>query len=378
MKYTLYFTALMLFLSSCGGKVANTEPANEPTTNENLVQLTDVQLKNAEIATTKLAEKDISGVLKLNGKIDVPPQNMVSVSVPLGGYLRSTNLLPGTHVKKGDVIAVMEDQQYIQLQQDYLTAKAKLGFMEKEYLRQKDLNQSKASSDKVYQQAEADYRSERILVTSLTEKLQLAGINPNSISETHILRSVNVYSPINGFVSKVNINIGKYVSPTEVLFELVNPSDIHLSLKVFEKDLAKLYIGQKVVAYTNNQPQKKYKCEVLLIAHDLGDDRTADVHCHFENFDKALAPGTYMNAEVQVKNIKATVLPTDALVQFEGKQYVFRVLGSRRFEMTEVNTGESEDGYTQITLPEHSNIAHAEFVTKGAYSLLMMMKNKEE
>ena len=378
MKYTLYLSFLIMILGACGGKVTESGTTQAATTNENLVQLTDVQFKNAGIVTGNLVQKDISGVLKLSGKIDVPPQNMVSVSVPLGGYLRSTNLLPGTHVKKGDVIAVMEDQQYIQLQQDYLTAKAKLGFMEKEYLRQKDLNQSKAASDKVYQQAESDYRSERILLTSLAEKLRLAGINPNSISETHILRSVNVYSPIDGFVSKVNINIGKYVSPTEVLFELVNPSDIHLSLKVFEKDLDKLYIGQRVIAYTNNQTQKKYECEVLLIAHDLSDDRTADVHCHFENFDKGLAPGTYMNAEVQVKNIKAMAVPADALVRFEGKQYVFKVLGNRRYEMTEVNTGESEDGYTQIILPESSDLAQAEFVTKGAYSLLMMMKNKEE
>ena len=72
--------------------------------------------------------KEISSILKLNGIVDVPPQNMVSISVPLGGYLRSTSLLPGMHVRKGDVIAVMEDQQYIQLQQDYLTAKAKIGF----------------------------------------------------------------------------------------------------------------------------------------------------------------------------------------------------------------------------------------------------------
>jgi len=65
-----------------------------------------------------------------------------------------------------------------------------------------------------------------------------------------------VYSPINGFVSTVNVNIGKYVTASDVLFELVNPTDIHLALTVYEKDLNRLFIGQKLAAYSNNQPEK--------------------------------------------------------------------------------------------------------------------------
>ncbi|ASU35324.1 efflux RND transporter periplasmic adaptor subunit [Mucilaginibacter xinganensis] len=377
MKSIISVIAIVCLLSACGGKKKAGDETAQPV-NPNLVTLTNEQFKNAALQTGKMEQKEVSTILKLNGKIDVPPQNMVSISVPLGGYLKSTALLPGMHVIKGDVIAVMEDQQYIQLQQDYLTAKAKIIFLENEYKRQRDLNQSKASSDKIYQQAEADYRSQQVLVTSLSEKLKLAGINIKSINDTHINRSVNIYSPISGYVSKVNVNIGKYVSPTEVLFELVNPTDIHLALKVYEKDLDKLFIGQKVTAFTNNQPGKKYPCTILLIAKDLSADRNADVHCHFELFDKTLVPGTYMNAEIRVKNQKANVLPSDALVQYEGKQFVFKVMGNRQFEMTEVTAGESENGYTQILQADKGDLMNAGFVTKGAYSLLMMMKNKSE
>ncbi|MCO5947518.1 efflux RND transporter periplasmic adaptor subunit [Mucilaginibacter flavidus] len=376
MKSIIYLSAIILTLSACGGK----KPAAETTDkagNPNIVTLTDAQLKNASIATGKIGQQEISSILKLNGKIDVPPQNMVSISVPLGGYLKSTKLLPGMHVNKGEAIAVIEDQQYIQLQQDYLTAKARIGYLENEYNRQKDLNQSKASSDKVFQQAEAEYRSQQVLISSLAEKLQLIGINVRNISAAKISRSVNIYSPISGFVSKVNVNIGKYVSPTEVLFELVDPTDIHLALKVYEKDLDKLYIGQKLVAYTNNEPAKKHAGAILLIGRDLSADRNADVHCHFETYDKTLVPGTYMNAEIQVKNSKASVLPADAIIQFEGKQYVYRVRGGNQYEMTEVKTGESENGATEI-ITQNSETLSGVYVTKGAYSLLMMMKNKAE
>jgi len=376
MKPIIYLATLVLFLSACGQKQPATDEATEAKSSA-IVTLTDEQFKNAGITTGKIETKDISSVLKLNGQIDVPPQNMVSISVPLGGYLKSTKLLPGMHVNKGEAIATVEDQQYIQLQQDYLTAKARVGYLENEYKRQKELNQSKAASDKVFQQSEADYHTQLVLITSLAQKLQLAGINVRSISETNIARSVNIYSPISGFVSKVNVNIGKYVSPTEVLFELVNPTDIHLALKVYEKDLDKLYIGQKVISYTNNNPEKKHEGEILLIGRDLSADRNTEVHCHFEDYDKSLVPGTYMNAEVQVKNAKAAAIPTDALVEFEGKQYLYKVIGKNSYEMTEVNIGESENGYTEILNPS-SQLNNATLVIKGAYSLLMMMKNKAD
>ncbi|MES2268548.1 MAG: efflux RND transporter periplasmic adaptor subunit [Bacteroidota bacterium] len=376
MKPIIYLSAILITLSACGGKKPEAKTPEE-TGDPNIVTLTAAQLKNASISTGKITQQEISSTLKVNGKIDVPPQNMVSISVPLGGYLKSTKLLPGMHVNRGEAIAVIEDQQYIQLQQDYLTAKAKIGYLENEYNRQKDLNQNKASSDKVFQQAEAEFRSQQVLISSLAEKLQLIGINVRNISAAKISRSINIYSPITGFVSRVNVNIGKYVSPTEVLFELVNPTDIHLALKIYEKDLAKLYIGQKVIAYTNNEPQKKHDAAILLIGHDLSADRNADIHCHFETYDKTLIPGTYMNAEIQVKNTKASVMPADAIVQFEGKQYVYLVRGRNQYEMTEVKTGETENGFTEIIVEDSKTLAGT-YVTKGAYVLLMMMKNKAE
>ena len=365
----------MVLLIGCNSK--KEEQPSETTANTNLVSITDAQLKNATIETGQLEKKSISSILKVTGKIDVPPQNMVSVSMPLGGYLTSTKLLPGLHIVKGEVIATMEDQQYVQLQQDYLTTKSKLYFAEKEYQRQKELNQSQASSDKVYQQADAEYKTLRIMLSALAEKLRLISVNPNSLSEKNISKRVNIYAPINGFVSKVNVNIGKYVNPSDVLFELINPSDIHLNLKIFEKDITKLAIGQKLMAYTNNQPDIKHACEILLISKDLSiEDHSADVHCHFENYDKTLLPGMYMNAEINVKSENALTLPKDAVVNFEGKEYIFVVVSKNQFQMTEVKTGNSENGFIEIV--DNEQLTKNSIVTKGAYTLLMKLKNKAE
>src|SRR6185312_6278019 len=229
-----------------------------------------------------------------------------------------------------EVIAVIEDNQYIQLQQDYLTAKAQFSFNESEYNRQRELNQSKASSDKMYEQAKSTYQTQRILIRSLEEKLKLIRINPNNLTENNISKSINVYSPIDGFVTKVNENIGKYVTPSDVLFELVNPTDIHLNLKVFEKDLDKIFIGQQVLSFTNNNPDKKYDGDIILISKDVAPDGTTEVHCHFDNYDKNLFPGMYMNAEIGLKNKLRNVLPDEAVVHFEGKEYIFENTGKNK------------------------------------------------
>ena len=374
MKNIFFISFLSLFISC--KSTTESEKVSEETTPENIVTLTDAQLKNASIEIGKLESKSIASILKVNGKIDVPPQNMVSVSMPLGGYLKSTHLLPGMHVSKGQIIAKMEDQQYVQIQQDYLTTKSKLSYAEKEFTRQKELNQSQASSDKTFQQAETEYRNLRIELIALSEKLKLININPKSLSANKISKSVSIYSPINGFVSKVNVNIGKYVNPSDVLFELVNPDDIHLNLKIFEKDLAKLYIGQKVTAFTNND-SKKHPCEILLISKDLSvDEHSADVHCHFKDYDKNLYPGMYMNAEIEIKNNLANTLPEDAIVNFEGKNYIFIVIGPQKFKMVPVKTGNQENGIVEITASE--NLTKNNIIVKNAYILLMKLKNKNE
>ncbi len=370
---SLAIVATIISLSACTGKKA--EENNATTSIQTTIQLNDAQFKNAGIQIGELQQKQVSSTLKVNGKIDVPPQNMVSISVPLGGYLKSTNLLPGMHVSKGEIIASIEDPQYIQLQQDYLIAKAQISSLENEYNRQLELNKSKATSDKMFEQTRSTYFTQKITIKSLVEKLKLIGINPDQLNENSISRSINIISPINGFTSKINANIGKYINPSEVLFELVNPSDIHLNLKIFEKDINKLFIGQKLVAYNNVHPEIKHNCQILLISKDLNQNGSTEVHCHFENYDKTLIPGMYMNAEIEIKNNIASVLPEDAVVRFEGKQYIFEALGKNEFQFTEVEVGSIENGWIEI-LTELS--ASKKIVTKGAYTLLMSLKNKSE
>ena len=373
--FNLLFVALLAV--SCGeNQVVQEEVNKAPVLKTNTIVLTAAQSKNAEIQTSNLVMEGISSVIKLNGKIDVPPQNLVSVSVPFGGYLKSTELLPGKLVKKGQVLGVIEDQQYVKLQQEYLLAKVKLKVVEGEYIRQRELNASKASSDKVFQLAEGEYRNAKINLKALEENLEIIGVKPQRLDENKISKQITITSPINGYVAKVNANIGKYLTPSDVLFELVNVADIHLNISVFEKDLAALTIGQKVIAYNNSRPEQKYESEIILIGHSLSADKNTEVHCHFKKYDRSLVPGMYMNAEIELENKMAHTISENALIRFENKEYVFIEVSKLKFEMVQVNVGAKENGRVEIL--NFEKLKGLPIVSTGAYSLLMTLKNSEE
>ncbi|MDV3694614.1 efflux transporter periplasmic adaptor subunit [Elizabethkingia anophelis] len=375
-KYQWILVLLWIFSAVQCTQKEESAPKTGAPKDENIVSLTDAQLRNEPIETTELSMQSISTVLKLNGKIDVPPQNLVSVSTPLGGYLKSTGLLPGMKVSKGQVIAVIENPQFVQLQQDYLMAKSKYHFAQLDYNRQKKLNQSQASSDKVMQLAQSEMNSQQIIMNAIAQQLQLVNINAGSVTAGNIRKSVPVYSSINGFVSKVNVNIGKYVNPSDVLFELINPADIHLNLKVYEKDLAMLKTGQRIVAYSNINPDKKYDGEILLTGKDLDGNGIADVHCHFEKYHPELIPGMYMNAEVETETSFSNAVPEESVVDFEGKSYVFVEEKKQTYKMVPVTTNESENGFIQIL--NFQDFKGKKIVTKNAYTLLMKLKNTSE
>jgi len=374
---SFYLSSAFLLLLACGNnadkQVVTATAGNEPI-NERQVTLTDEQMRNGNIGIGTPENRDLHRVLKVNGYVDVPPDHMLTVSFPLGGYIEHIGLLPGMPVRKGDVLVTLTDPQFIQLQQDYLTGKSRLQYLEADYKRQKELFESQAASEKTYQQAETEFRSQQVSVKAWEEKLKLIGLNPQQLRTDNISGKVTIQSPINGFVSKVNVNIGQYVSPTDVLFELINPNDYHLNLSVLENDLSSLSIGQAVTCRPNNNSRISYGAKILLVNRNVGKDRSAEVHCHFDRPSPELIPGMFMNAEIVVTKLQAMAVPNDAIVRWQNHPYIFAVKDSNAFEMLSLETGITENGYTEIkmeALPE-------KIVVKNAYSILMKMKNSTE
>lgn len=399
MKFSIYYIpyiSLILLLGSGCRKKATVEPAAEKhEVAENTVELTNAQYKNAGIETGAVGWRQISGTVKVNGVLDVPPQQMVSISLPLGGFLQQTELLQGMRVKKGQVIAIVENPEFIRVQQQYVEAESQLELAKAEYERQEILARENVSAQKTLQQAKANYTSLEARYHGLTAQLKLLKMNPASLKKGEFSAAIPVYAPISGYVTKVNANIGKYLNPTDVLFEIVDTEHLHAELTVFEKDIRYIQIGQKV-RLTLASEQKERTATVYLIGRDIAPDRTVRIHCHLDQEDADLLPGMYLKAYIETGGAEVTSLPDEAIINYQGTSYIFveaphgdhahdhedhgtEAHGENYlFNMVAVNVGNSEDGYTEVIFPEGFDTKDASIVIKGAYNLLSQVKISEE
>lgn len=362
-------------LDSCGAEPV--AQAEAPAHDANTVTLTEAQRAQAGIVLGRLERRELGALLPVQGFIDVPPQNLVSVSAPLGGYLRSTDLLPGMEVQKGQALAILEDARFVQLQQDYLVTDGRVKLLEQDYERQRALNASKTTSDKAFQEVATELNTQRVTLKALAEQLRLIGIDPAVLNADGISRTVALRSPIHGWVAKVNVNIGRYVQPTDVLFELVDPKDIHLALTVFEKDLPQVRIGQEVHAHPTSRPQEDYKAEVILVGRSLDQDRSTIVHCHFTKAPKDLVPGMAMTAMLESRTDSVWTAPEEAVVRAAEGPVVFVANADGSFTLVPVRTGAQEYGRIELVEPT-PELIRAELVLKGAYSLLAALRNAGE
>lgn len=379
MKFS-FFSIFILIFAACSN-TPNPEVATPQASTETMpmrVEMTAAQLKNAQLEIGSPERRKLGNTIKVNGFMEAPPQNIISISCPLGGYLKQTKLLPGLKVRRGEVLATLEDPQYITLQQEYLATKARLEYLSADLARQETLNRDQSSSEKVLQLARSEYQTQQINAKALGEKLKLIGINPERLTVDAISKNIQIYAPIDGFVAAVKVNIGKYVAPTDVLFELVNTDDIHLTLNVFEQDLAGLAIGQKVMAYANADPNTVYPAKIILISQNIGEDRSVTVHCHLDQKNNGLLPGMFMTATVETQNASAITLPSDAILRFENAHYVFVAQSEGIFEMVAVEKGTEENGFTALVSANAASLLSQKIVLKNAYTLLMKMKNAAE
>ncbi|RAU82835.1 efflux RND transporter periplasmic adaptor subunit [Pontibacter arcticus] len=377
-NYKIILLAGATFLFSCSEPAM--QEADETTAaapaNPELVTLSAQQLQNTGVELGGAQELMMGTTLRLSGEIDVPPAGMVHISVPYGGFVKHTNLLPGSKVRKGQVLAVLEHPDYIQLQQDYLDTKAKLGYAQLEYNRQKELTDEKVSALKNFQQVQSEMQMLRNSQAALRQKLLMININPDRLSSSNISRSIRILSPINGFVQSVNASIGKMVTASDVLFELMNTEDLHLELNAYERDVNLLSPGQKVTYRLANDTRDR-AAEITLVGKSVEGAKIIPVHVHLNQKDASLMPGMFVNATVETTQRNVTALPASALVQFEGKTYFYVKTEDGSFRRVSVETGMKNEELVEVKLPDAYRSSKG-IVLKGAHNLLAMQANSEE
>lgn len=407
----IFFCAAMITvaISSCGDAAkTKTEESHEQDTGEHgsheghseMLELSQDQLHAVGIVIGNIEQKNLTAVVKSSGQLAVPPQNAAQINVLTGGIIRKINVIEGQRVSKRQVLVTIENQDLIRLQQEYLTTKGGFSFIEAEYNRQQQLKAANAGTGKAHQLAEANYNAERAKIKALERQLQQYGISASRVASGNITSQVPVTAPIYGTIGKITAETGSYAQPGVSIMDIVDNSKIHADLIVFEKDLSKIKVGQKVDFQLTNQKNEQIEGQIYGINKSFeNDSKGVVVHAVIKKPGANLIPGMYVTGLIGVGTVMVSAVPVDAIVRSEGKAFIFviddnaevaheeehghahkgetgekpRVEDTKdekslHFKKIEVTTGVSELGYIQIS-PLQKLPANIKLVTKGAFYL---------
>lgn len=364
---SIIFLSSILVMISCS---APSNEADEPEVMTNQISLTKEQISKSRIETGPLKKVDLAQYVTARGIIDVPPTHRASINVFHGGFVRKLDLLPGQQVGKGELLFTIQNPEFITMQESYLETKSKLSFLESDYERQKQLVSESITSEKKFKQAESDYQVMKAKLESMRGQLELINVNIKTLEKGTIVSSVPVYAPIAGFVSDLSINKGKYLSPQDVALQVINTEHMHLELKVYEKDVSKLKEGQKISFKVDND-DRVLEGEVHMIEKAIDqNERSVNVHGHLPEDSKGLVVGMYAEARIEVGTTKAYALPSEAIVDMDGAQFILYKVNSNQdlFEKVEVKTGIRSGEWTEIK--NYAELENKELVFRGAYDVM--------
>lgn len=398
-------SSFLLILNSCGEK--KTEEAHEEEKSETEVALTKTQFETVGIETGSIEMKNLNTIIKANGYTTVPPQNMANVSTLIGGVVKEIYVLEGTYVAKGKTLATLQNLQVAEMQEDYNSAVANIEYLQLEYNRQKTLSEEDVNPRKVFQEVKAKLAVERARAQAAKNKLQAINVSLSGNSSL-----IPIIAPISGYVGKIGITKGTFADTGISLFEVIDNTQMHLDLNVFEKDLGKISIGQEVDFVLTNQSNKVIKGKIFGINKSFSNEsKSVAVHVKINESDtKDLISGMYVAANINITNQTVQALPKDAIVRNGDKYYIYiqeehveetpkvkkeahvhkegeahnheeeateNEHDEVHFKAIEVVPGTTDLGYTEIKLVEEIP-ANAKIVVKGAFYLLAASKGGGE
>jgi RND family efflux transporter MFP subunit len=391
MKKIKFIIAIFIsaaLLTSCGSKnttTENTEEHHDEHENASTATLTAEQIKTIGIELGTLEKKQLTASLKANGLLKVPNQNKASATATYGGVVKTILVQPGNTVSKGQVLATISNASFISMQEDFLSTSAKTDLAQTEFERQKTLKEGNAASQKSFQQAEAELKTLKAKKSSLQKQLELIGINTETLSPDNMQSVVSITSPITGSVSDVKVNIGSFVEANNPIAEIVDNSQLHLDLYVYEKDLSKLKVGQTIHFTLTNNAGKEYDAKIFGISNTFEPNTKAiAIHATVEGNKTNLIDGMSITALVSLQNALLDAVPANSIVNYKNQDYIFIARQNEKannstttFQRIAVKKGTTDVGYSEITLLQPIP-TDAKVVTNGAFFILAKLTNTGE
>ena len=337
-----------------------------------------LHLTKAQIETIGLEFGDFSSIkvndfVKATGTLGLPPNGYASVSAKSEGIITGTKkFVEGNYIKKGVLVAYIENPQFIVKQQEYLESKAQLKLKQLDLARQQSLVDASAGVSKSLQSAQAEVAILEAKTVGLSKQLAYLGISSSNLTPNTISQRIAIIAPMSGYISNINIHNGMYAQPTVSLMEIISSEHLHLELDVFEKDIVNIKIGQKISYTIPALGNTIYKGEVSVMGKEFdAKTKTVRIHGHLEGEKPLFLKDLFINAKIWLNDNTSTAIPEKAIIKDGDNSFVYVAENKKdateiEFKTIRVLPGATNNGFTAIKILEEIPKG-MQIVTKGAY-----------
>lgn len=299
---TINILLLTTLLTACTTTSQQESATSSVNQSENTLPITETKQETVANSLHELAEQPSTPTLpvpplELNGTLVLPPSNQLTITLPMGGIVTSFNHLPGKFIRKGALIATIQNLEFVELQQSYLEAAAQTVFLEKEYERQQAMANEEATTQKRVQESRAAYLTSKSKYEAAEAHLRLLGIDAKSLVTNGIQAELPIYAPQSGYLSDITVNQGKYVDTGQPICQLIDMSKLYLQLTAYEKELSRIQVGEKVTFCVNGVTGDGFKAEIESIDQRVDPSiRSVQIYAKVTVVDERFKPGMYVIA----------------------------------------------------------------------------------
>jgi cobalt-zinc-cadmium efflux system membrane fusion protein len=199
------------------------------------------------------------------GTLVIPSADIVLITPQSAGLLKTISFPSGSYVKKGEVLAVIENIEFLKLQQQFLEAKSEFFYYGEDLKRQGGLAIENATSVKKMQQAQRDYQTSEIRFRSLEKQLALIGFNTDSLDADHLSSDIALRAPVSGYIDKITVHTGHQISAGETILVLVKKYEPLIAFEMPEEFYLKLKAGNQIEFFFPGDSLVLYKARLTFI-----------------------------------------------------------------------------------------------------------------
>jgi len=338
---------------------------------DTVVELSAEEENAIEIETARAAYRPLKTQLQALGKVFAHPQKKAIVSYAFPARISEIHVLIGDWVKMGQKLVTLQSEEVGTAKSDFYKAMADFELAKVNYERQKRLFDRGVGAQKDFLSSEAEYKVAEASLNAAEKKLHVLGFSEQQvkqISEAHqISPIISLYAAISGKIIENNAILGAMVDQTTEILIIMDPSLLCIHADIYERDIAKIRIGQEVEVSVPAYPEETFSGKISFISDVLNEEtRTITVRSDVKNREYKLKPGMFADINIFLNHqSKALVLPVEAVLDEKEENIVFLKVAGKYIPQI-VKIGVRNSAYAEILAGIQEG---SEVVTKGNFQL---------